>query len=48
MFFQRNYNLGKIGSTDKTVTKKLNMKAEWKAQDLQRGLGSKQVLKIGE
>ena len=48
MFLQRNYNLGKIGSIDKTVTKKLNVKAERKASDLQRALSGKEVPKIGE
>ncbi|GBN17974.1 hypothetical protein AVEN_161557-1 [Araneus ventricosus] len=46
MFLQRNYNLGKIGSIDKTVTKKLNVKAEQKARALQRALSGKEVPKI--
>lgn len=48
MFLQRNYNLGKIGSIDKTVTKELNVKDERKARDLQQALSDKEVSKIGE
>ncbi|GBL75381.1 hypothetical protein AVEN_194577-1 [Araneus ventricosus] len=48
MFLQRNYNLGKIGSIDKTLTKKINVKTERKARDLQRAVSGKEVSKIGE